>query len=161
MWVIESRAGGIQRFGVSAASVSRGPRLERDQGDTRPGPQGGDRRSHGVERPGSAWRRDHSRQPRHHAFQDQDRVEGAGRKQQHRQAPDGQRPLHRPLPPRRVRKLRPRRCTRCSLIGKCSSSRAIDAGTQCQSTRLAPRAASPYGWRRTSHHAIFDQWGVN
>src|SRR5262245_41949015 len=35
-----------ERFGVSAASVSRWRRLERDQGDPRPGPLGGDRRSH-------------------------------------------------------------------------------------------------------------------
>lgn len=37
-----------ERFGVSAASVSRWRRLERDQGDARPGPLGGDRRSHGL-----------------------------------------------------------------------------------------------------------------
>lgn len=42
-----------ERFGVSAASVSRWRRLERDQGDARPGPLGGDRRSHGLERHGA------------------------------------------------------------------------------------------------------------
>lgn len=45
------RAG--ERFGVSAASVSRWRRLERDQGDARPGPLGGDRRSHGLARHGA------------------------------------------------------------------------------------------------------------
>lgn len=43
-----------ERFGVSAASVSRWRKLERDQGDARPGPLGGDRRSHGLERHGVA-----------------------------------------------------------------------------------------------------------
>ncbi len=42
-----------QRFGVSAASVSRWRKLERDQGNARPGPLGGDRRSHGLERHGA------------------------------------------------------------------------------------------------------------
>lgn len=37
------------RFGVSAASVSRWRTLERMQGDARPGPLGGDRRSGRVE----------------------------------------------------------------------------------------------------------------
>ena len=43
-----------ERFGVSAASVSHWRRLERDQGDARPGPLGGDRRSHGLEWHGGA-----------------------------------------------------------------------------------------------------------
>lgn len=43
-----------ERFGVSAASVSRWRKLEREQGDARPGPLGGDRRSHGLERHGAA-----------------------------------------------------------------------------------------------------------
>lgn len=38
------------RFGVSAASVSRWRKLEREQGDPRPGALGGDRRSHAIER---------------------------------------------------------------------------------------------------------------
>lgn len=38
-----------ERFGVSAASVSRWRRLERDQGNVRPGPLGGDRRSQAPE----------------------------------------------------------------------------------------------------------------
>ncbi len=37
------------RFGVSASSVSRWRALVRAQGDARPGPLGGDRRSGGVE----------------------------------------------------------------------------------------------------------------
>jgi transposase len=37
------------RFGVSAASVSRWRALERSQGDVRPGPLGGDRRSGRIE----------------------------------------------------------------------------------------------------------------
>lgn len=37
------------RFGVSPASVSRWRRLEREQGDIRPGPLGGDRRSSRIE----------------------------------------------------------------------------------------------------------------
>jgi transposase len=37
------------RFGVSAASVSRWRALERAQGDARPGPLGGDRRSGRIE----------------------------------------------------------------------------------------------------------------
>jgi transposase len=40
------------RFGVSAASVSRWRALERIQGDPRPGPLGGDRRSARVEAQG-------------------------------------------------------------------------------------------------------------
>ena len=42
-----------ERFEVSAASVSRWRKLEREQGDARPGPLGGDRRSHGLERHGA------------------------------------------------------------------------------------------------------------
>ena len=38
-----------ERFGVSAASVSRWRRLVRDKGDVRPGPLGGDRRSARIE----------------------------------------------------------------------------------------------------------------
>jgi transposase len=37
------------RFGVSAASVSRWRALQREQGDVRPGPLGGDRRSSRIE----------------------------------------------------------------------------------------------------------------
>lgn len=37
------------RFGVSAASVSRWRALEREQGDVRPNALGGDRRSHAIE----------------------------------------------------------------------------------------------------------------
>lgn len=37
------------RFGVSAASVSRWRKLEREQGDVRPGALGGDRRSSRIE----------------------------------------------------------------------------------------------------------------
>lgn len=37
---------------MSAASVSRWRRLARDQGDARPGPLGGDRRSQALERHG-------------------------------------------------------------------------------------------------------------
>jgi transposase len=37
------------RFGVSAASVSRWRRLDREKGDVRPGPLGGDRRSGRIE----------------------------------------------------------------------------------------------------------------
>ena len=37
------------RFGVSAASVSRWRGLQREQGDIRPGPLGGDRRSGRIE----------------------------------------------------------------------------------------------------------------
>jgi transposase len=37
------------RFGVSAASVSRWRALQRRQGDARPGPLGGDRRSSRIE----------------------------------------------------------------------------------------------------------------
>jgi transposase len=37
------------RFGVSAASVSRWRRLAREQGEPRPGPLGGDRRSQRIE----------------------------------------------------------------------------------------------------------------
>lgn len=39
------------RFGVSAASASRWRKLERKQGDARPGPLGGDRRSKRIEAP--------------------------------------------------------------------------------------------------------------
>jgi transposase len=39
-----------ERFGVSAASVSRWRKREREQGDCRPLALGGDRRSHGIER---------------------------------------------------------------------------------------------------------------
>lgn len=42
-----------ERFGVSAASVSRWRKLERHRGDVRPGPLGGDRRSHSLERHGA------------------------------------------------------------------------------------------------------------
>jgi len=38
-----------ERFGVSAASVSRWRRLAREQGEPRPGPLGGDRRSRRIE----------------------------------------------------------------------------------------------------------------
>src|SRR4051794_251664 len=38
-----------ERFGVSAASVSRWRRLAREQGEPRPGPLGGDRRSARIE----------------------------------------------------------------------------------------------------------------
>ena len=38
-----------ERFGVSAASVSRWRALEREQGDPSPKPMGGDQRSHGTE----------------------------------------------------------------------------------------------------------------
>ena len=38
-----------ERFGVSAASVSRWRALEREQGDARPRPMGGDQRSRAVE----------------------------------------------------------------------------------------------------------------
>ena len=38
-----------ERFGVSAASVSRWRKLEREQGDPRPGRLGGDRRSNRIE----------------------------------------------------------------------------------------------------------------
>ena len=44
------------RFGVSAASVSRWRALERMQGDPRPGPLGGDRRSGRVEAQGGLIR---------------------------------------------------------------------------------------------------------
>ena len=37
------------RYGVSAASASRWRRLERQQGDARPGPLGGDRRTGRIE----------------------------------------------------------------------------------------------------------------
>lgn len=39
-----------ERFGVSAASVSRWRKREREQGNPRPRALGGDRRSHGIER---------------------------------------------------------------------------------------------------------------
>ena len=54
--VFAAVAGGLshrqagERFGVSAASVSRWRRREREQGDCRPLALGGDRRSHGIER---------------------------------------------------------------------------------------------------------------
>ena len=38
-----------ERFRVSAASVSRWRALEREKGDPRPGPLGGDRRTHVIE----------------------------------------------------------------------------------------------------------------
>ena len=44
------------RFGVSAASVSRWRTLERVQGDARPGPLGGDRRSARIEAQGALIR---------------------------------------------------------------------------------------------------------
>ena len=44
-----SHRGAAARFGVSAASVSRWRRLEREQGDLRPGALGGDRRSSRIE----------------------------------------------------------------------------------------------------------------
>ena len=53
--VLAAVAGGLshraaaQRFGVSAASVSRWRALARTQGDARPGPLGGDRRSKRIE----------------------------------------------------------------------------------------------------------------
>lgn len=53
--VLAAIAGGMSgrqaalRFGVSAASASRWRTLERNQGDARPGPLGGDRRSHRIE----------------------------------------------------------------------------------------------------------------
>ena len=53
--VLAAIAGGMSgrqaalRFGVSAASASRWRALERKQGDARPGPLGGDRRSKHIE----------------------------------------------------------------------------------------------------------------
>ena len=53
--VLAAVAGGMthraaaERFGVSAASVSRWRALKRIQGDVRPGPLGGDRRSGRIE----------------------------------------------------------------------------------------------------------------
>ena len=44
-----SHRGAAERFGVSAASVSRWRALARRQGDARPGPLGGDRRSARIE----------------------------------------------------------------------------------------------------------------
>jgi transposase len=44
-----SHRAAAERFGVSAASVSRWRALEREQGDARPGPLGGDRRSGRIE----------------------------------------------------------------------------------------------------------------
>ena len=38
-----------ERFGVSAASVSRWRALERERGDPSPKPMGGDQRSHAIE----------------------------------------------------------------------------------------------------------------
>lgn len=46
------QAGG--RFAVSADSVSRWRKLEREQGDPTPGALGGDQRSHGIEQHGAA-----------------------------------------------------------------------------------------------------------
>lgn len=43
-----------ERFAVSAASVSRWRKLEREHGDPSPGALGGDRRSHGIEQHGAA-----------------------------------------------------------------------------------------------------------
>jgi len=54
--VLAAVAGGLshrqagERFGVSAASVSRWRKREREQGDCRAFALGGDRRSHGIER---------------------------------------------------------------------------------------------------------------
>jgi len=45
-----------ERFGVSAASVSRWRALAREKGDARPGPLGGDRRSGRVEAQGELIR---------------------------------------------------------------------------------------------------------
>lgn len=45
------------RFGVSAASVSRWRVLQREQGDARPGPLGGDRRSSRIEKQAALIRR--------------------------------------------------------------------------------------------------------
>jgi transposase len=42
-----------ERFGVSAASVSRWRALEREQGDASPKPMGGDQRSHAIEAHGA------------------------------------------------------------------------------------------------------------
>ena len=55
-----------ERFGVSAASVSRWRALEREQGDARPRSMGGDQRSHEIApgapgRAGQAGRRDRLR----------------------------------------------------------------------------------------------------
>jgi transposase len=44
-----SRRGAAERFGVSAASAVRWCALERDQGDPRPKPMGGDQRSQRIE----------------------------------------------------------------------------------------------------------------
>lgn len=44
-----SHRGAAARFGVSPASVSRWRALERERGDARPGPLGGDRRSGRIE----------------------------------------------------------------------------------------------------------------
>lgn len=43
-----------ERFGVSAASVSRWRKREREQGDPRPKALGGDRRSQGLEKHGAS-----------------------------------------------------------------------------------------------------------
>jgi len=45
-----------ERFGVSAASVSRWRSLAREKGEPRPGPLGGDRRSHRIEAQGELIR---------------------------------------------------------------------------------------------------------
>src|SRR3954468_23122 len=42
-----------ERFGVSAASVSRWRGLERERGDAKPKPMGGDQRSHAIEAHGA------------------------------------------------------------------------------------------------------------
>jgi transposase len=44
-----SHRGAGERFGVSAASVSRWRALERENGSARPRPMGGDQRSHAIE----------------------------------------------------------------------------------------------------------------
>jgi transposase len=51
-----SHRAAASRFGVSAASVSRWRALERTQGNPRPGPLGGDRRSARVEAQGGLIR---------------------------------------------------------------------------------------------------------
>jgi transposase len=43
-----------ERFGVSAASVSRWRALERERGDAKPKPMGGDQRSHAIEAHGES-----------------------------------------------------------------------------------------------------------
>lgn len=51
-----SHRAAAERFGVSAASVSRWRALERTQGDAQPGPLGGDRRSGRIEARGALIR---------------------------------------------------------------------------------------------------------